>query len=299
MELGQKIHDLRVKNNLTQRELSEKLNVTPQAVSRWEQGLVEPSLQTIKQMSEIFNVSADVLIDNNNFVNSDNLPQTTPEAKESPVEVVDKKLVAVCDKCGKKIYEGEDFHHYDSVTTYHRAGRMKKSDTTPAYDLCLDCEKLKEENDEKEKIKQLEKERIAKEKRTKKAWIWSIVCGVLTLIIFIIVACFQKDGVLITGLIGGGIVGSYLIFSLLFCIIEDNNFVGDLFIDIAEFGIVKMPGVIFSLDFDGLVFLFVAKFVLAVISFSLVAGAIILAGAICGLLSMFVFPYSVTKAYKY
>ena len=38
MDIGSKIRDLRIQNNLTQDELAQKLSVTSQAVSRWECG---------------------------------------------------------------------------------------------------------------------------------------------------------------------------------------------------------------------------------------------------------------------
>ena len=57
-----RITDLRKKVNLTQAELGEKLNVTPQAVSKWENGLSEPDIETLKKMSELFDVSLDYLL---------------------------------------------------------------------------------------------------------------------------------------------------------------------------------------------------------------------------------------------
>ncbi|MEG0529417.1 MAG: helix-turn-helix transcriptional regulator, partial [Bacilli bacterium] len=42
--IGDNIRRLRLKNGFTQKELAEKLFVTGQAVSRWENGDVEPSL---------------------------------------------------------------------------------------------------------------------------------------------------------------------------------------------------------------------------------------------------------------
>ena len=60
--IGLKIKELRLKNKMTQKELGEKLYVTSQAVSRWESGEVEPSIATIIEISKIFNITTDELL---------------------------------------------------------------------------------------------------------------------------------------------------------------------------------------------------------------------------------------------
>ena len=57
--VGDNIKSLRMKAGLTQKDLAEKLFVTSQAVSRWENGDVEPSISTLQSLSDIFNVSID------------------------------------------------------------------------------------------------------------------------------------------------------------------------------------------------------------------------------------------------
>lgn len=47
---------LRKKHNLTQGEMAEKLNYSDNAVSRWERGEVTPSVETLEQVSIVFNV---------------------------------------------------------------------------------------------------------------------------------------------------------------------------------------------------------------------------------------------------
>ena len=47
---------LRKKNNLTQGEMAEKLNYSDNAISRWERGEVTPSVETLEQISHIFNI---------------------------------------------------------------------------------------------------------------------------------------------------------------------------------------------------------------------------------------------------
>lgn len=54
--VGNNIKNLRKANKLTQYELSEKLNYSNKAISRWESGEVVPDIQTLNKICEIFNV---------------------------------------------------------------------------------------------------------------------------------------------------------------------------------------------------------------------------------------------------
>ncbi len=56
-KFGKFIKEIRKKNNLTQKQLAEKYNVTYQAVSKWENGKNMPDMALIKQMSKDFNIS--------------------------------------------------------------------------------------------------------------------------------------------------------------------------------------------------------------------------------------------------
>ena len=56
------IKDLRKKKNMTQDELAEKLNVTRQAVSNWENGKTQPDIETLTRLAEVFDVSVERLI---------------------------------------------------------------------------------------------------------------------------------------------------------------------------------------------------------------------------------------------
>ena len=62
METKDIILDLRTKKGLSQDELAEKVFVTRQAVSRWENGETIPNTETIKLLSEIFDVSINTLL---------------------------------------------------------------------------------------------------------------------------------------------------------------------------------------------------------------------------------------------
>ena len=56
------IYELRTKNGMSQDELAEKVFVTRQAVSRWENGDTVPNTETLKLLSGLFNVSINTLL---------------------------------------------------------------------------------------------------------------------------------------------------------------------------------------------------------------------------------------------
>lgn len=56
------ILELRTKSGLSQDELAEKVFVTRQAVSRWENGETVPNTETLKLLSNLFNVSINTLL---------------------------------------------------------------------------------------------------------------------------------------------------------------------------------------------------------------------------------------------
>lgn len=62
MRLGQKITKLRKKNKLSQEGLAEKMNVSRQAVSKWESDQSIPDIEKIVNLSELFGVTTDYLL---------------------------------------------------------------------------------------------------------------------------------------------------------------------------------------------------------------------------------------------
>lgn len=62
VEYNEKLKELRVQNDMSQDDLAERLHVARQTVSKWEQGINEPDIFTLKQYAEIFNVSLDELL---------------------------------------------------------------------------------------------------------------------------------------------------------------------------------------------------------------------------------------------
>lgn len=62
METKVIIFELRTKRGMSQDELAEKLFVTRQAVSRWENGETTPNTETLKLLSRLFDVSINTLL---------------------------------------------------------------------------------------------------------------------------------------------------------------------------------------------------------------------------------------------
>ncbi len=62
MEFNEKLKELRIKNNLTQEDLAEKLHISRQSISKWEQGINEPNIEMLKKLSVIFDVSINELL---------------------------------------------------------------------------------------------------------------------------------------------------------------------------------------------------------------------------------------------
>ena len=62
MTFGEKLFSLRKSQKLSQEELSEKLGVTRQAVSRWENGETMPDSPNLLEICNLFDVSADYLL---------------------------------------------------------------------------------------------------------------------------------------------------------------------------------------------------------------------------------------------
>lgn len=62
MEVKEILKNLREKNNLTQEQMAQRINITRQAISRWETGETQPDTQMLKVLSKEFDVSINTLL---------------------------------------------------------------------------------------------------------------------------------------------------------------------------------------------------------------------------------------------
>ena len=94
------------------------------------------------------------------------------------------------------------------------------------------------------------------------------------------------------------IVGVFA-FTFSSCLVLDNNVVGDVFLGILEWGFVKMPGVIFTLDLDGIIWLITVKLLFWVLGIILALICGILGFIVSCVVSVFVYPFAIYKNVKY
>lgn len=89
MKLQDKIVMLRKKNGWSQEEFAEKMYVSRQAISRWENGTALPDAQNVLQLSKLFNVTTDYLL--NDDYESDGDILIVQKARQETDDLISKK----------------------------------------------------------------------------------------------------------------------------------------------------------------------------------------------------------------
>jgi transcriptional regulator with XRE-family HTH domain len=59
---AKRLREIRVENELTQKQLAELLQTTDDSIYSWEKGRSQPSIETLRKICVALNVSADYLI---------------------------------------------------------------------------------------------------------------------------------------------------------------------------------------------------------------------------------------------
>ena len=113
MTYGEKISDLRKKRGMTQDDLGKAMNVSYQAVSKWERGESQPDFETMSKIAKLFGVPI-------GYFEEDSTPDQNEEkpdgAEQTPAESEEKEEkddlppqpIGVCTVCGKMLHEGEE-----------------------------------------------------------------------------------------------------------------------------------------------------------------------------------------------
>ena len=104
MKLCEKMTLLRKENKLSQMELAGILKLSRQAISRWETGDAMPSTENLKQLSRLYGVPVDVLLDEACTLEEWREEQRKDPAEESPAEEDPVEELPV-EKSGKPLHK--------------------------------------------------------------------------------------------------------------------------------------------------------------------------------------------------
>lgn len=169
MNYGEKISHLRKSKGMTQEDLGKVLNVTYQAVSKWERGESLPDFNMMSQIAKFFQVPLGYFEDG-----GENLPTAAPA--EQPAVAATDNLVGACTECGKMLKE-------EDVFTY-----------TPKI-VCKSCaERLKKEEENKKAAEELHRKSVAvasvKEQLGSGLDVKFIICIVLVVAVYVTLTVF-------------------------------------------------------------------------------------------------------------
>lgn len=312
MTLGEKLSLLRKESGMSQEKLAETLGVSRQSVYKWEAGESFPDREKIDKLVAIFYVNYDFLL--NDSIDYKDREKVAPrpavveeakeeEKKEEPKEEpkqekeapeekeieeparVAKRPLGVCSKCGKTIFEESDLVFHPA--SY--AGGDEMSMAMPAYSNCRSCEDKLNLSKKRNELWELKRR---KNRAITVGIIATVIVAIIAILALVLTKTYEAWAIVIA------VVAILLSFPTGFSVIMDNTFAGEMWIDVSLWGFKRMPGVIFSLSFEGIVFLIITKIVLSIFAIMLAVGAMILASLLCMLLSPISFPLSISRYKK-
>lgn len=297
-DLGKRISRLRKEHGWTQAELGIKLNVTAQAVSKWENDVSEPDIQTLLRLATLFGITLDEML---------TAPDNEPEEAEQelrPNIPPDTATIGFCVTCGRLLKEGEAAELRPAIrciTCKEKADEEEREKQRLAEEERTRAAlREKEERERAEKAKKaaeaaeasrLENERLEKKAKLASSLIWSAIITVVVVVIAVVIdvkmAYFRPLHIL------GFVAFTYFTFAFVAQLFFGSDFVFDCVV----WGLtrtVRFPGIIFSLDINGCLFFIGVKILFAILGF--IAGVFfaVLGIAFGMLCSGFMFPFALS-----
>ncbi len=266
--IGAKILALRKEKGLTQADLGQYLNISYQAVSKWERDESCPDFDTLSRLAQFFGVPISYF-----EKGGEEIATTYAGAEEQEEGKPEKTMLGICKECGKVVNSGEEW-------------------ISEPYVVCKRCHDRKvKQQQEEEKRKKQEAERKALERQIKiiegrnKGLIWGAVVGGIVLIIGVI-AAFSSSSMGIPLTLLGAIVAGALAFTF-----TSQMFWEGAVEECCSWGgkVIGTPGLIFTFDLDGVIWLIGMKILFAVLRFIVYMVTLIFFAALAILISPFTF----------
>lgn len=100
MTFGEKLQKLRKSKGWTQEDLAAQISISRQALSKWEQGAVVPDTENVLQISKIFGVSTDYLL-NDDYESDGDIPAVHASAEflEKNYKSKTRTIIGMCISC--------------------------------------------------------------------------------------------------------------------------------------------------------------------------------------------------------
>ena len=127
MGFGENLRTMRRKKNISQEELAGKLNVSRQAISRWEQDNGYPEMEKMIALSKILNVTLDYLVSDNETADGSNEDSGSEEQPQISVS----SAAAPTGRIMIRSYDGKQLVNCYKVISMHVSGNAD----TPNYVL--------------------------------------------------------------------------------------------------------------------------------------------------------------------
>lgn len=284
MTLGKKLSNYRKLAGITQQQLAEQLNMSAQAISKWENDMSEPDLTTLKTLARLYNTTVDELLDSESVGAIPTQPIDFDAVVDSTVSKIEehlkteKQTIGFCKTCGIAVNE-DTIHETEPVIICKKCHEKKvAADQAKAKEMAA-LAKKKEEEEKNEKKWRMTSMRDHR----RKSLIWGGIVA-LPFLIFMFVKMFSGEWGTVSAVLGT----AYAAFAFTFTMFYDT-FVKDLFFDMMG-ATVHWPGLIFTFDLDGIIWLIGMKILFAVLGFLIGVLAAILGFLLTVLLSIFAFP---------
>jgi len=291
MTLGQKMACYRKLAGMTQQQLGAHLNLSAQAISKWEKDLSEPDISTLRALAELYKITVDELLDP-----AGGFPATaTPEAEDEPAEPEAEESqppaplqpLGFCKRCGAMVNE-ENVGSTNPVVLCKKCAQAKAAELAAA-ERRRKAEALMAQRRRQEEERQAAPQKKKRQRNLSGYHILSFAVAGLVAAVFLAIGISVLVDDYSTGFLVFMLIDTYVIFSYVCCLFYDC-IVQDILVDFA-FKSVRWPGLIFTFDLDGCLWLIGMKILFFVLGlliglFTTVLGIIV--GMVC---APFVFPF--------
>ena len=271
MSYGEKITFLRKRSGMTQTELGEKLNITYQAVSKWERDESDPDFSTMSKIARIFNVPLSFFEDEADSEEAAGTNTASELDAETLRQILEEHDTALRERAERERIEREQEERKrleeqlaweESVRAERERAERERLEKERQWAENARLAKIEEERQEEQRKKQrhLKMEKDAIIKRRNRGLIAATIITLTLLAITLVTTIVKSYSTVGIALLSGALI--LFAFPFIAQLFWDGFIVDVIF---TGFQVVGTPGVIFSFSLEGFIFLIVMKILFAIL----------------------------------